>query len=219
MPQNGVPQFVNFCRCTPCRQRRGKVLLFSRQLDRVSDAPRAGSAEAKLETTVSTLMLTRCTPCRQRRFAQMLAHDAPHICCFPCRKNKKPCRTLRSGRFPAGRAPQRRKIRPMWREKLRPVSLYQPRGAYAREPLNKSGYFCLHSGYQPLFGLVNAIWARNSHYSVPFLLYFPKKGRLPLYQVAESFRPAIARTYRLAQANIAYSRFSFFFKPRYAVFL
>ena len=59
---------------------------------------------------------------------------------------------------------------------------------------------------------------KNSHYSVPFLLYFPKKGRLPLYQVVESFRPAIARAYRLAQANIAYRRFSFFFKPQYTVF-
>ena len=88
MPQNGVPQFVNFCRCTPCRQ---------------------------------------------RRFAQMLAHDAPHICCFPCRKNKKTCRTLRSGRFPAGLASPRRKIRPARREKLRPVSLYQPRGVCARK--------------------------------------------------------------------------------------
>ena len=25
MLQNGVPQFVGFCRCTPCRQRRGKA--------------------------------------------------------------------------------------------------------------------------------------------------------------------------------------------------
>ena len=87
------------------------------------------------------------------------------------------------------------------------------------EPLNKSGYFCPHSGYQPLLGLVKAILVQNSHYNLSFLLYFPKKGKLPLYQVVESFRPAIARAYRLAQANIAYSRFSFFFKPRYTVFL
>lgn len=44
-------------------------------------------------------------------------------------------------------------------------------------------------------------------------------GRLPLYQVVESFRPAMARAYKLAQANKAYSRFSFFISPRYTVFL
>ena len=218
MPQNGVPQFVNFCRCTPCRQRRGKADSLPCRSCSASGCTPCRQRRGK-DTRIHRFRTRRgCTPCRQRHFAQMLAHDAPHICCFPCRKNKKPCRTLRSGRFPAGLAPPRRKIRPARREKLRPVSLYQPRGAYAREPLNKSGYFCLHSGYQPLFGLVNAIWAQNSHYSFPFLLCFPKKGKLPLYQVVESFRPAIARTYRLAQANIAYSRFSFFFKPRYAVF-
>ena len=67
--------------------------------------------------------------------------------------------------------------------------------------------------------LVKVISAQNSHYFSAFLLRFPKKGRLPLYQVAESFRPAMASAYKLAQANIAYSRFSFFFKPRYTVFL
>jgi len=48
---------------------------------------------------------------------------------------------------------------------------------------------------------------------------FLKKGRLRLYQVVGSFRPAIASEYRLAQANMAYKRFSFFFNPRYTVFL
>ena len=57
-----------------------------------------------------------------------------------------------------------------------------------------------------------------------FLLFFLKKGRLPLgslplYQVVESFHPAMARAYKLAKANIAYRRFSFFFNPRYTVFL
>ena len=46
-----------------------------------------------------------------------------------------------------------------------------------------------------------------------------KMDRLPLIQVVERFRPAIASEYRFAQANMAYSRFSFFCKPRYAVFL
>ena len=58
----------------------------------------------------------------------------------------------------------------------------------------------------------------HKYFSV-FLLLFPKKGRLPLYQVAKSFRPAVASAYKLAQANMAYSRFSFFISPRYTVFL
>ena len=45
MLQNGVPQFVGFCRCTPCRQRRGKDSLLKKSL----------------------LIDARCTPCRQRR--------------------------------------------------------------------------------------------------------------------------------------------------------
>ena len=48
---------------------------------------------------------------------------------------------------------------------------------------------------------------------------FLKQGRLPPYQVVGSFRPAIASEYRLAQANMAYKRLSFFFNPRYTVFL
>ena len=47
MLQNGVPQFVGFCRCTPCRQRRGKGCSPWRWRLRRADAPRAGSAEAK----------------------------------------------------------------------------------------------------------------------------------------------------------------------------
>lgn len=69
------------------------------------------------------------------------------------------------------------------------------------------------------FHMVQAILSENSQYSFAFLLHFLKKGRLPLYQVVESFRPAMARAYKLAQANKAYSRFSFFISPRYTVFL
>ena len=47
MLQKGVPQFVGFCRCTPCRQRRGKASSSLRRSPAPSDAPRAGSAEAK----------------------------------------------------------------------------------------------------------------------------------------------------------------------------
>ena len=52
-----------------------------------------------------------------------------------------------------------------------------------------------------------------------FCTFSPKKGRLPLYQVVESFCPAMASAYKLAQANMAYRRFSFFASPRYTVFL
>ena len=89
MLQNGVPQFVGFCRCTPCRQRRGKVfglMLISFRLgctpcrqrrgkenfidkrsNYTEDAPRAGSAEAKLFVANCPPDYERCTPCRQRR--------------------------------------------------------------------------------------------------------------------------------------------------------
>ena len=60
---------------------------------------------------------------------------------------------------------------------------------------------------------------QNAAVHTSFLLLFLKKGRLPLYQVVESFRPAMARAYKLAQANKAYSRFAFFISPRYTVFL
>lgn len=90
---------------------------------------------------------------------------------------------------------------------------------FFREPLNNSlcpvSARCISRNLH----LVKAISVQNGHYFSAFLLLFLKKGRLPLYQVAESFRPAMASAYKLAQANIAYSRFSFFFKPRYTVFL
>ena len=89
----------------------------------------------------------------------------------------------------------------------------------SREPLNNSlcpvSARCISRNLH----LVKVISVQNGHYFSAFLLLFLKKGRLPLYQVAESFRPAMASAYKLAQANIAYSRFSFFFKPRYTVFL
>ena len=38
---------------------------------------------------------------------------------------------------------------------------------------------------------------QNAAVHTSFLLLFLKKGRLPLYQVVESFRPAMARAYKL----------------------
>ena len=67
MLQNGVPQFVGFCRCTPCRQRRGKEYSHHRAGAGQPDAPRAGSAEAKIQRAKNRRDAARCTPCRQRR--------------------------------------------------------------------------------------------------------------------------------------------------------
>ena len=88
-----------------------------------------------------------------------------------------------------------------------------------REPLNNSLCSVPTRCISRHLRLVKVISAQNSHYLSAFLLRFPKKGRLPLCQVVESFRPAMASAYKLAQANMAYSRFSFFFRPRYTVFL
>ena len=41
----------------------------------------------------------------------------------------------------------------------------------------------------------------------------------PLYQAGGRFLPALASAYKLAQANMAYKRFSFFLSPRYTVFV
>ena len=49
--------------------------------------------------------------------------------------------------------------------------------------------------------------------------HFPRKGRLPRFQVVERARPAIANADMLAHANKAHTRFSFFFRPRYTVIL
>ena len=68
--------------------------------------------------------------------------------------------------------------------------------------------------------LTKAILSPNGRY-FPGLsaLFLEKRADYPLYQTVESFRLAIASAYRLAQANMAYRRFSFFFKPLYTVFL
>gem|GEM_PF-4952125 len=134
MLQNGVPQFVGFCRCTPCRQRRGKEVdtvrvdqnggmhpvqaaprqrglylidglqagmhpvqaaprqsrppahLCQRQLD----APRAGSAEAKIDCVMRLPVVARCTPCRQRRGKDDSAVQTAETIarCTPCRQRR-----------------------------------------------------------------------------------------------------------------------------------
>ena len=53
--------------CTPCRQRRGKVRITDTAQRGSADAPRAGSAEAKVSSMMLIPSPVRCTPCRQRR--------------------------------------------------------------------------------------------------------------------------------------------------------
>ena len=73
-----------------------------------------------------------------------------------------------------------------------------------RKSAKNPSIFCEKSGIVPI------LWIT--------FLFFPPKAQFSPY-VVDNFRPAIAIAYRLAQANMAYSRFSFFFNPRYTVFL
>ena len=84
MLQNGVPQFVGFCRCTPCRQRRGKEIPSAPHIPPYPDAPRAGSAEAKMLIGVATVAAwpmhpVQAAPRQRIPHAQMLTvfADAP----------------------------------------------------------------------------------------------------------------------------------------------
>ena len=99
-------------RCTPCRQRRGKVLYGElgvrdvlmhpvqaapRQRDslhligtELPDAPRAGSAEAKSLHQQIQAYQQRCTPCRQRR-----GKGRGSWCCCRRRLGCTPCRQRR----------------------------------------------------------------------------------------------------------------------------
>ena len=99
------------------------------------------------------------------------------------------------------------------------IRLLKKKDFISKKPLNNRLYPVSTQCLNRHLRLVKVISAQSSHYVSVFLLRFPKKGRLPLYQVVESFRPAMASAYRFAQANMAYSRFSFFFRPRYTVFL
>ena len=90
MLQKGVPQFVGFCRCTPCRQRRGKGLYKNRGVLRRGDAPRAGSAEAKRACSPAAYPRPGCTPCRQRRgkAARRAYGERGAQRCTPCRQRR-----------------------------------------------------------------------------------------------------------------------------------
>ncbi len=90
-PRQSQPQrFPPPCTgCTPCRQRRGKVFCEGRRSACRADAPRAGSAEAKLNTAQGLLYRRRCTPCRQRR-GKAMNEDAYYdrLRCTPCRQRR-----------------------------------------------------------------------------------------------------------------------------------
>ena len=59
--------YIRRARCTPCRQRRGKAPRGKPCKGRSRDAPRAGSAEAKVNLARQHAHADGCTPCRQRR--------------------------------------------------------------------------------------------------------------------------------------------------------
>ena len=69
-PRQSALAFIARCfclRCTPCRQRRGKGDCYNWWLANCDDAPRAGSAEAKVCKVAPRTGCVGCTPCRQRR--------------------------------------------------------------------------------------------------------------------------------------------------------
>ena len=160
MLQNGVPQFVGFCRCTPCRQRRGKVILtnidgltsqmhpvqaaprqsigYHRGVAVGEDAPRAGSAEAKIAPwricarngamhpvqaapRQSSFLPAYCragagcTPCRQRRGkGPSCQAETGSLGCTPCRQRRGKVRsnqdyTGNEGMHPVQAAPRQSK--------------------------------------------------------------------------------------------------------------
>ena len=90
MLQNGVPQFVGFCRCTPCRQRRGKDPVRARGQDHLPDAPRAGSAEAKWAMNDHNADRDGMHPVQAapRQSTGKTKWRADHAGCTPCRQRR-----------------------------------------------------------------------------------------------------------------------------------
>lgn len=92
-------------------------------------------------------------------------------------------------------------------------------GDIFKEPLNKGPHLrkTTSSVQEPRPEQVGISIIRLSHQDIGRSDL--EKGAVPPYQAGESFRPALASRYKLAQANMAYKRFSFFLSPRYTVFL
>ena len=84
-----------------------------------------------------------------------------------------------------------------------------------REPLNNKPYILVKHAIQAFFQNTGLIFTHKYAFFRWLAAFFSVKGQTsPLIYVVESFRPAIAGEYKLAQANRAYKRFSFFFNPR-----
>ena len=113
MLQKGVPQFVGFCRCTPCRQRRGKAPVRRSTGTGRADAPRAGSAEAKVRDSAVWQKGRGCTPCRQRRGkvtsrCAQSAHNSMHpVQAAPRQRTASGCATCPNRDVPRAGSAQR----------------------------------------------------------------------------------------------------------------
>lgn len=82
-----------------------------------------------------------------------------------------------------------------------------------REPLNNKPCILVKHAIQAFFQNTGLIFTQICFFA-GWLLFSEKGQTSPLIYVVESFRPAIASEYKLAQANRTYKRFSFFFNPR-----
>ena len=83
-----------------------------------------------------------------------------------------------------------------------------------KEPLNNKPCILVKHAIQAFFQNTGLIFTQICLFSLISCFLFCKRADSPLIYVVESFRPAIASEYKLAQANRAYKRFSFFFNPR-----
>ena len=83
------------------------------------------------------------------------------------------------------------------------------------EPLNNiSPIFWSNTPFKRFFRIQGLSLLKYAFFRWLAALFSVKGQTSPLIYVVESFRPAIASEYKLAQANRAYTRFSFFFNPR-----
>ena len=82
------------------------------------------------------------------------------------------------------------------------------------EPLNNKPYILVKRAILAFFQNTGLIFTQICFFRW-LAVFFSVKGQTSLLiYVVESFQPAIAGEYKLAQANRAYKRFSFFFNPR-----
>ena len=83
-----------------------------------------------------------------------------------------------------------------------------------RESLNNKPCILVKHAIQAFFQNTGLIFTQICFFRW-LAVFFSVKGQTSLLiYVVESFQPAIAGEYKLAQANRAYKRFSFFFNPR-----